>query len=596
MSNPYMTEFSPDNDSHVYQIKDKEAAPITLLNDTVGWTGKNLIDKTQFKRYTDNEITTTQIANGIRVVVETAATYRYIYLTIKNPRKNTDFIFSDIATITSGYTLLRVDGSNDGTSFTKIKEGTGTSTSADQSITFNSGNYEYLQLKIYVTGGEATTADISFTDMMLRDASISDSTYEPHHESVEQTLRDAEVIEGKNKLYIPNQSRTLNGVTLKAIGGILYFSGTNTSSSGTWPPMRGINIPKGHYVFSVKGMTTNANQVEIKTSDETTTLAHVDTNNPSVAITVDSDWNDVCILARAASNANVDGIVLYPMLCTKEEWDKSRDFEPYYIPLKDSKFDRAEQRVLGAKNLIPFPYNVNLPITDSGITFTLNSDHSITANGTCTEGSYPTLNDIISAEKLNSLITQHGKIVLSGCPQNGGNNTYQIFVRSSSKDYIFQRGDDVILDTADMVKGVCIQIRSGYTANNLVFKPMLRLASDPDSTYQPYAMTNRELTEMMAVQESEVGSIASGASVGSDVGNHLVKTGKIVTLDIRLTSVSKGEWGDIGIIPLGFRPKYRLNVKDWAGHSMAIKTDGAIQCASTLSNAEVCIHATWITS
>lgn len=40
----YLTELSPDNNSHVYQIKDKEATPIDLLKDTVGWVGKNIFE------------------------------------------------------------------------------------------------------------------------------------------------------------------------------------------------------------------------------------------------------------------------------------------------------------------------------------------------------------------------------------------------------------------------------------------------------------------------------------------------------------------------------------------------------------------------
>ena len=43
--------------------------------------------------------------------------------------------------------------------------------------------------------------------------------------------------------------------------------------------------------------------------------------------------------------------------------------------------------------------------------------------------------------------------------------------------------------------GFYIRVKNGVTVNNLVFKPMVRLASDPDDTYQPYAMTNRQLTD-----------------------------------------------------------------------------------------------------
>ena len=42
---------------------------------------------------------------------------------------------------------------------------------------------------------------------------------------------------------------------------------------------------------------------------------------------------------------------------------------------------------------------------------------------------------------------------------------------------------------------ISIFVRSGTTLSNAMVYPMIRLASDPDDTYVPYAMTNRELTE-----------------------------------------------------------------------------------------------------
>jgi len=51
--------------------------------------------------------------------------------------------------------------------------------------------------------------------------------------------------------------------------------------------------------------------------------------------------------------------------------------------------------------------------------------------------------------------------------------------------------------------GVYIFIYSGATLSNVTFNPMLRLASDPDDAYVPFAMTNRELTERIKTIVSE---------------------------------------------------------------------------------------------
>ena len=58
-------------------------------------------------------------------------------------------------------------------------------------------------------------------------------------------------------------------------------------------------------------------------------------------------------------------------------------------------------------------------------------------------------------------------------------------------------------------------LANGQTVNNLVFYPMLRLASDPDDTYQPYAMTNRELTEKK-INIADLKTVVSASSDFTD--------------------------------------------------------------------------------
>ena len=58
-------------------------------------------------------------------------------------------------------------------------------------------------------------------------------------------------------------------------------------------------------------------------------------------------------------------------------------YEPYYVPVKDSKFDRSEQAVLGAKNLLVYPYqDGDTKVDTAGVTFTANSDGTISMSGT----------------------------------------------------------------------------------------------------------------------------------------------------------------------------------------------------------------------
>lgn len=148
---------------------------------------------------------------------------------------------------------------------------------------------------------------------------------------------------------------------------------------------------------------------------------------------------------------------------------------------------------IGAKNLLE---NEKSTQTISGVTFTVNSDGSVLADGTAT--------DIIWFQINNGFKLNDVEYTLTGCPIGGGENTYEVQIRSTeSSSSLWQ----FIVDRGDGATGLCsssrtyiafIGIKSGVTVTNLLFKPMLRLATDSDSTYQPYAMTNKELTKQVA--------------------------------------------------------------------------------------------------
>lgn len=169
-----------------------------------------------------------------------------------------------------------------------------------------------------------------------------------------------------------------------------------------------------------------------------------------------------------------------------------------------------QTNVLGAKNLIPYPYSQTTK-TASGITFTDNGDGTVTVNGTATADVYMTL----FSQGGTNFILPKGSYKGSGCPSGGSDSTYQIrFQRVSSNTYIYKdKGNGVDFEFPEAQQcGVYIFIYSGATLSNVTFKPMIRLASDPDSAYVPYAMTNRELTENVQEIGNTVGFETSGVS------------------------------------------------------------------------------------
>ena len=132
--------------------------------------------------------------------------------------------------------------------------------------------------------------------------------------------------------------------------------------------------------------------------------------------------------------------------------------------------------------------------TINGVTWTVNSDGSIKANGKATANSWLTNGSYIA-------ITDHSPRILTGCPSGGGSSTFEIHCRfeptaadSSNSWYLNDYNTDgssgyhqntTIPSNYNYVRFE-IGVRSGVTVNNVVFWPMLRLASISNGTFEKH--------------------------------------------------------------------------------------------------------------
>lgn len=124
-------------------------------------------------------------------------------------------------------------------------------------------------------------------------------------------------------------------------------------------------------------------------------------------------------------------------------------------------------------NLIPFPYSDGSSKTINGVTFTVNSDGSVTANGTAVNNN--------ALFYLNTVSSVYGQtFYLSGCPSGGGGGTY-VLSCGPNNDY----GQGTLVTAYGSSVLPYISIRKGYTANNLTFYPMLNEGSST-LPYMPY--------------------------------------------------------------------------------------------------------------
>lgn len=142
-------------------------------------------------------------------------------------------------------------------------------------------------------------------------------------------------------------------------------------------------------------------------------------------------------------------------------------------------------------NLLPFPYP-DASKTQNGITWTVNADGTITANGTATAGVSFTLyngRNFCSGGKTYSL---------SGLTSQGSRNSFFLAVQLTGADGSYISGANVfegqktfvnVPDAARIV--VYIYIEQGTTVNNIVFKPMLN-EGDEALPYTPYFAGLRE--------------------------------------------------------------------------------------------------------
>ena len=147
---------------------------------------------------------------------------------------------------------------------------------------------------------------------------------------------------------------------------------------------------------------------------------------------------------------------------------------------KDIQIENPNINILG-KNLLPYPYRTNGQ-TVQGITYTVNSDGTITINGTSTA---------LSSFLLHSNITlKAGTYVLSGCPLNSENSYFMFCIAQGIdspywSDYGNTLNGTVKTFETDVELQVQIRVLQGKTVNNILIKPQIEMRKIA-TPYEPY--------------------------------------------------------------------------------------------------------------
>lgn len=308
---------------------------------------------------------------------------------------------------------------------------------------------------------------------------------------------------GKNLLKLHLTSGSTNGVNYTVnVDGSISLSGTATNDAYLTLHSRlndPIELESDNYILN--GCPANGGgstyQLYFAKSDGSSITDYFYDNGNGVSFSYDGQYNyTVNILVK--SGQNVDGKVFYPMIRKASITDDT--YESYHESVEQCKFDRAEQRVLGAKNLIDVRNN---SATMNGVTITRQSDNSYIINGTCNATSTNIRIDQTTASGVDNLKSYNGQYTLTLLDANGNYvpNTRAVLMQNTTWTYGLEaKADNNGKDVGYVNLNDCfifLGVYNGITYNNVRVYPMLRLASDPDDTYAPYAMTNKELTDSL---------------------------------------------------------------------------------------------------
>ena len=153
------------------------------------------------------------------------------------------------------------------------------------------------------------------------------------------------------------------------------------------------------------------------------------------------------------------------------------------------------------KNLLK---NTAVTKTVNGVTFTVNSDGSVTVNGTNTSSSTGANLEICSFKN-------YGDIKLTASLKSTDSNVYMSVFDKNWVGVGIICDNEITWDNGNKERLVRLVVKPGATINNVTVYPMIRYADITDDTYEPYSdnidTRIRQSTSNIAVNKSTLGYV-----------------------------------------------------------------------------------------
>ena len=229
-------------------------------------------------------------------------------------------------------------------------------------------------------------------------------------------------------------------------------------------------------------------------------------------------------------------------------------------------------------------------VTWNGITYSDNGDGTITVAGTATDLSYLNIPATVPS----------GEFIFNGCPSGGATNGYFIKLVLADETTYDEVGNGIRITISEPQEiTVRIVVRKNKEMGSLIFKPMIRLASDNDSTFAPYSnirtiigRTNARLTRSgknlhpypygfsatienhygLNVVTNADGSITFTGTVTNDTQNGYA-TFSLIS-DARKFLLPVGKYNISGVPSGGGANRYRINVRTFTLDGVQIENRG----------------------
>jgi hypothetical protein len=175
--------------------------------------------------------------------------------------------------------------------------------------------------------------------------------------------------------------------------------------------------------------------------------------------------------------------------------------------------------VLGAKNRFNYAAWKNSGIRNGTGVFE-NNGVTLTANSNDCYTSYDNSGQYMFPINARIPVSEGEKITLTWkCSETENLGTVYIFPNGSASGYVSGNNTVGKLEYTVTSGVTYLTHRFGVatSGNTIHYKDiMVKLASDPDDTYAPYAMTNRELTDSTSDQKTAINAIITAATGAAD--------------------------------------------------------------------------------